>query len=352
MFSHTLCRLTKRGSLSLIEKTNLTLILNLNIADFLTSIYLLFIGSTAIKYSGVYCKFYLAWRTSLQCTIIGSIAVLSAEASLLVLTLMTTQRLYSACHPFNNGIGMRWIAMGIVVVWILSILTAIMPSLLPQVFYERYWIASKYFNQPLVRPNVFDKFFLNLVYLTQSANFSSLASRVDQQKFLADNFPQLKVLGNFGYYSENAVCIPHLYPPVGDNGWLYPTIIVTFNMAIFVYVVIAYCIIYRVSTKNSNGTEKSLITHQLQKRIAKLVAVNFAVWFSIGILSYVQLGLAEEFPEVLYDVTGIVIFPLNSVINPLLYSDVFENFFFKIYKTLIGCIKPNKSGSSCVGAQA
>ena len=332
VFTYTLRKLTRRGKQPSITRANLILILNLNIADFLTSTYLLVIVSLNAKYSGIYCQVDLWWRTSSACNFMGSLAVLSAESSLLMLTLMTSQRLYTVLDPLRrNSIRLKWVFVRVASVWIFSAVLAMLPPLLPQTFIERYWVKSKYFDLPLVQIPVFKIFLKNLVYITQSSNSTALSATFDFRNFLDINYPQFRIVGEFGYYSKNGFCIPHFFVPEFDKGWFFPTLIVTINLIAFIYVAVAYIVIYKRSTRsNSNNNLNLNDMHVLQRRIAKLVVANFAVWLPIGVASYIRLGFDKELTDLLFVVTAVVLFPINSVMNPMLYSDIFVKTFRKV----------------------
>ena len=341
VFIYTLLRLAHQQSLSPIAKINYILIVNLNVADFLMSVYLLFIGAKIAEYSGSYCHVDLAWRTSFACNFMGTFSMFSAEASLLILVLMTSCRLYTVYFPFDHSPRVRYVVAGIITVWILSVLIAVIPFTLPDIFVERYWVESKYFNDALVRLPAFEAFFQKLVFITQPANTTALNPGFDIESFLINNYPQFIIMGKIDYYNENGVCIPHFYVPLEDNGSFYPTIVVTINMIAFIYVGIAYYKIFRISVASRRKTNQR--THStvrvLQKRIAKLVVVNFVIWFPICLASYIQLGIETEFSGALFVITAVVLFPLNSVINPLLYSDVFVKVYRKLRKLIKSCEK-------------
>ena len=57
------------------------IILNISIADMIMGIYLLSIAGYSAYYSGYYGQIDFKWRSSLRCSLIGSLAVLSNEAS-------------------------------------------------------------------------------------------------------------------------------------------------------------------------------------------------------------------------------------------------------------------------------
>jgi len=50
----------------------------------------------------------------------------------------------------------------------------------------------------------------------------------------------------FGYYSAHGTCLPRLFPdPASEKSWSYSLFIAITNFSCFVYMVVAYAVIYR-----------------------------------------------------------------------------------------------------------
>ena len=68
----------------------------------------------------------------------------------------------------------------------------------------------------------------------------------------------------------------------------------------------------------------SLFVAGMQWKIFRLIATDFACWVPISILSFLSISgvtLSEE----AHVVSAVVLLPINSALNPLLYSDVFSH---------------------------
>ena len=107
------------------------------------SIYLLVIAVFSSVYSGYYGQVNYEWRSSLRCSILGSLAVVSSEASCLLMVLLTACRLYSICRPFSflSTSTFRY-KISIIFVLLLSFTLAFLP-VLHQTFY--YFFQSVQF---------------------------------------------------------------------------------------------------------------------------------------------------------------------------------------------------------------
>ena len=69
------------------------IVLNISIADFIMGIYLITIASYDVSFSGFYGEVDREWRSSLKCSIIGSLAVISSETSCFLMVVLTGFRL-------------------------------------------------------------------------------------------------------------------------------------------------------------------------------------------------------------------------------------------------------------------
>jgi len=67
----------------------------------------------------------------------------------------------------------------------------------------------------------------------------------------------------------------------------------------------------------------------IQRKIYRLLVTDFCCWVPISILVFVNFS-GIRLPELVYAISAIVLLPINSALNPILYSDMFEKFLGKI----------------------
>ena len=92
----------KTGDLTGLLRCQHVIILSISIADFIMGIYLLTIVVSSQKYSGIYKSVDVEWRTSLSCSIVGSLAVVSSEASCFLMVVLSIQRLHTLSKVFAS----------------------------------------------------------------------------------------------------------------------------------------------------------------------------------------------------------------------------------------------------------
>ena len=74
---------------------NHVLIVNLACADLLMGVYMLILSIMDAIYSGVYCLESVEWLYSYTCIMLGTLVVLSSQASVLTLVVLSTARLHT-----------------------------------------------------------------------------------------------------------------------------------------------------------------------------------------------------------------------------------------------------------------
>ena len=67
----------------------------------------------------------------------------------------------------------------------------------------------------------------------------------------------------------------------------------------------------------------------MQRKIYRLLATDFCCWVPITVMAFVNFSIAR-LPDIAYVISAIVLLPINSALNPVLYSDVFDKLFLKV----------------------
>ena len=147
--------------------------------------------------------------------------------------------------------------------------------------------------------------------------FNSDEVRVKYQNINID------VKKKFGFYSSSAVCLPDFYSNNSMASY-FSFFLMIFNLLLitcisFGYVLIFYKIRSKKMSNSSNNTsekEKSMLF-----RIFLIVATDIACWLPIILLTFANF-YKYEIPEIVYSLTSIVFLPINSLLNPILYSRI------------------------------
>ena len=317
------------------------IILNISIADFIMGIYLLSIAAYNASFSGFYGVMDREWRSSLNCSIIGSLVVISSQASCFLMVVLTAFRLINIVKAIESltSSSRRWIVC-IVMAWAFSFILSAVPlfSMTSSYFMHRFSISSAFYTGTL-NSSQLTEFACRVATLTNTTiayNDNELESALEfVQSGVLENFSVVL----FGYYGQTSICMPRFYVTYGDTSWEYTTFIITVNFLSFVFIAFGYIWIVRHSSKSSASVQQAknnrpnTHTAKMQRRVARIIATDFFCWIPICIMAYVRLGV--EFSDIVYQISAVLLLPINSALNPFLFTslpDKLVGFFRRQYE--------------------
>ena len=251
------------------NKIHSFLLTNLAISDLLMGIYLLIIAVKDVQWQGEYFKHDINWRSGVTCALTGVLSMLSSEVSVLMLTLITTDRLICIVFPFKMRRMNRGNAYIIVaVIWIFGTLLSVIPMFGLDYFY-------------------------------------------DDKRYV-------------GFYGKSAVCLPLQLSSDRQAGWEYAVgIFIALNFASFVYILTAYIVMFfsvRNVAKNIRSTHISRES-QMARRMAFIILTDFLCWMPVIVIGMLSLiGKFHDPEKQAYVWIAVFVLPVNSSINPILYT--------------------------------
>ena len=311
------------------------IIVSISSADFLMGVYLLAIASYSAVYSGYYGEVDHEWRTSTRCSIIGSLALISSEASCFLMTILTAFRLYTVYNPLTSmrTSTLPW-KIGICLSWLAAFLLSVIPILTQNV---EYFVHSVYFPTKFNRNGIWNKTsfqkFVKRFGAYSGRNVSDINKNLNlSYSFLKDYFPENFPLKLFGYYGETSVCLPRFFIARGENAWEFTLFMITINFLCFAVISVGYILILFRSTKTSRNLRSTKSKTQesvMQQRVARLITTNCFCWIPICTMVYLRVS-GVEFSKVVYQVSAVFLLPINSALNPFFYSRLPEKLMKKL----------------------
>ncbi|CAH2315530.1 relaxin receptor 1-like [Pelobates cultripes] len=246
-------------------------------ADFLMGFYLFCLGAFDIKFQGEYNKHAQIWMESWGCKLVGSMAMLSSEVSVMLLTYMTLEKYFCIVFPFSHfrvGRGQT-----------LCILTAI-------------WGVG---------------FFITII-----------------------PFLSYETFGNF--YGRNGVCFPLQSDSTEKSGARGYSIgiFLGLNLLAFITIVFSYSsMFYSIHNTGTKTAERSVLSREvtIAKRFFFIVFTDALCWIPIFLLKAVSLTEAD-IPGTITSWVVIFILPINSALNPILYTLTTSSFQEKVKQCL------------------
>ncbi|MEL6740588.1 MAG: 7 transmembrane receptor [Planctomycetota bacterium] len=316
-------------------------LINLSVSDSIFAFVLLVIGAKSEQFSGRYCASDLEWRTSAWCGTVGTLTLVSSQTSINLLVLMTAVRVYVTYKPFMaKRLSVKVIYVCSALAWLVSLIIALLPIPLHETF-----IHSVY-----VEPNPFlaDQY-LSVSDLDSYINRSSVILSRSQRdappaRGIADlgswyfgteqgrsEFPRrhVTVRGSFGYYSSSPVCFPNFYAH-GSTTADYSIAIVCYNLTCLLLISAGYALIFRMADRSraSLGVADTQ-SSKTMKHIAYIIFTNIICWLPIIIMSFMSYN-GFKLPEIAHTLSTIVFLPINSFLNPVIYSRIDQPIRHKI----------------------
>ncbi|XP_002042897.2 relaxin receptor 2 [Drosophila sechellia] len=231
-------------------------------SDFLMGIYLTLIACADISFRGEYIKYEETWRHSGICAFAGFLSTFSCQSSTLLLTLVTWDRLMSVTRPLKpRDTEKVRIVLRLLLLWGISFGLAAAP-LLPNPYFGNH------------------------------------------------------------FYGNNGVCLSlHIHDPYA-KGWEYSALLfILVNTLSLVFILFSYIRMLQ-AIRDSGGGMRS--THSgrenvVATRFAIIVTTDCACWLPIIVVKVAALSGCEISPD-LYAWLAVLVLPVNSALNPVLYT--------------------------------
>nr|XP_026695443.1 relaxin receptor 1-like [Ciona intestinalis] len=331
----------KSWHLEPLKKAFTFFIFNIAVSDLFMSVYLLGISIKGVQYSGRYCYHDVEWRCSVACSILGAFSIISSTVSALLLALMATFRLVSVYNPIKMGsVKTTTFVMPVVFIWILGLVLAFLPlvPLNSGYFVNSVWLRNYFFpKQEITKLELLG--LVHRVPLFMSNASTSQMNWFQSKNFILQYFPVMQIQGEYGYFGESSVCLPDLFLKVGSNAWEYSAFLLTLNFTLFLYMFCSYMAIIKRSRRMKSENKKN---KKMQTTVALLVFTNFCCVVPISIISYITLA-GVSYNPVLYKVSAGFLLPINSSVDPIIYSNEVVNAAKKIYNHLRKTVRDIRS---------
>ena len=284
-----MARLREKTANNITAKQSL-FVANLAISDCLMGVYMLILASADVYYGNEYFLYSDSWRSGNVCKLASFLGLLSSEASVFFITVISVDRFVSLLFPFSR-IQIRSKAAKVLVslVWVFSLALGIIPTLYAGPESDLYDLSDVCIGLPLI---------------TRPASFQIESS----------------IFG--GGKSGNTFDVP--IPRDSKPAWIFSIgIFLGLNLVCFLVILICYIAIFayiQQSRKQVQRTANADEEIKIAMKMAAIVGTDFICWFPViimGILS--QTGLAV-IPLEMYTWSVVFILPINSSLNPYLYT--------------------------------
>ncbi len=262
------------------------LITNLAVSDFFMGVYMIILASADIHYGDDYFIYSDQWRNGITCRIAGFLSLFSSETSVFLLTIISVDRLICGVFPFSKARFTPKSAKIIgCVIWTISFILSLVPIILAGPESDFYDLSDVCIGLPLI---------------TRPSSFNLKASGID-----AD--------------------ISFDLPVVEDSkpAW-YFSIIIFLGVNLFCFLLISFCYVtvFVVLKQSSSRVGKKNREEELRLALRMLLIVgsDFLCWVPVIFMGILSQTETVVIPLQAYTWCVVFILPINSSINPYLYT--------------------------------
>ncbi|XP_028417161.1 G-protein coupled receptor GRL101-like [Dendronephthya gigantea] len=259
-------------------------ICSLSFSDMLMGVYLAGIINQQIATKGEYYKHDYSWRSGILCKIFGIISVISSEVSVFTLVFIAYDRFLHIVHAMEfRKIGYRTAVFLLFSTWACCTVIAVLPAMIDSYFYDN--------------------------------------------------------LRREGFYGTNSICMPLQLPGEDTIAWEYCLAVFgALNFIAAIYLIVSYCQMFYSSyssAKESKNNTRLGVHTTMAKRFAAVVFTDVCCWVPIAMLLLLSLVRAiNDGGNELYMWFSICVIPINSAINPILYTLSTPLFWEKVKATI------------------
>ena len=310
--------------------TNAFLVMLISIGDLMVGLYLLAVSMADYAYSDDYCINEHKWLGSSQCSLMGVFSTIGSQISLFSMTALSLYRAHSLSRISAPGDVTLKYKIKMILTAMLITFPSIGIAVIPQIpSFEDYFINGLYYpNNPLF-VGVPDKAQHVRTIQEYHGRVSSKDVPWDTLRILvADMFTRDNntVIGeNQGFYSNDGVCLFKYFVDENDPQKVYSLAVLMVNSVCFLIITTCYItvnIITMASRRASSSSNDS--SRRLQQKITIIVFTDFVCWIPFILTCLLHFAGVFDATEY-YGFFSIIVLPLNSVINPIIYDGALVN---------------------------
>ena len=339
--------------------------------DFLIGVYLVGISIyDSFLFGHDFCAQQIKWFTGSGCAVLGIISTVGSQLSLFTMTILSIDRMTGIVRnstrmtppaPVNRKGILKavYLTCGATVV---SSAIALIP-LAP--FLQDYFVQGMHYDTD---PNY--KLFIgfpdkarhiralqayhNTTNITADTSWREIGQKVDEmysQTYGTMNRTAVHFYGNdgiclFKYFvrrddpRRSRETLQDFTDIIDHKGDAMMWLILIMNLSCFIVITVCYVIINiltRRSSERSGATQNESVIKQnmaIQKKITAIIATDFVCWVPFSIICALH-NLKGIDATGWYVNFSMVVLPINSVINPLLYDNTVRDFLMQKFKGMI-----------------
>ena len=321
-----------RTSSALIDKVLITLI---SFGDWLVGCYLFVLAVTDAYYGSNFCSQQIQWLLSSYCSILGVVSTFGSQISLFSMTILSFTRLFriskglSVPGAVNKG---SYVIVSFIVFFItgVSITIAVIPIIphfedtfvnalhFPNINFLRGFVTKKSLKPTL------ESYYGRITLQVSNLSWNSVRSMINGMFTKIHGGVSHRTLG---FYGNDPVCLFKFFVSPDEPQSTFSWSLLSTNFVCFGVITMSYLIVFVItsasSLSRSQGVTGDMVrsrNNRLQRKISIIILTDFLCWVPFVIICFLHtIQRIDASPW--YALLSILILPVNSVINPLLYDN-------------------------------
>ena len=314
----------------------------ISIGDFCIGVYLLLLAYHHWEYDYSYCRKKYEWFSSLSCNALGVLSTFGSQISLFSMTIMSVLRARNLSRSLSFRFTRRLLVVYIILA-IAVIATSIAIAVAPLLdIYEDYFINGQVYQGTQERQiflyglqtkrdliSTIDAHYGSSIYKKLQTSGDTVRWSEVRRLFkgmftnIWSSNSQSEVKGiqsaKVGFYGSGPACIFKFFVTKQDPQHVFSIAILSVNLACFFIITVSYMRILQLSVMSNKAVgRKNENSVLLQTKVSMIILSDALCWIPFIIFAFLHFQEIEN-AEKHYVLFSVILLPVNSVVNPIIY---------------------------------
>ena len=344
---------------------NKLLVIYIGIGDFLIGGYLVSIAVTdSFIYGDEYCSRRFEWLSSRNCSLLGVMSTFGSFLSLFSLSILSIIRalklVYGDLHqrPESRDISRKDYIKIVALMISITAVVATISSLSLLGVLEDFFVNGLVYDESvkIFHGQIGKSKHLKVIqsYYGRSRNRTLSWKQIKRLvgSMFSNDYGNLEgKVSRVDFFGNDGVCLFKFFVTPDDPQKVFTIVVLAISIFCFAVVSTAYITINVISIKSSktilasSGPTANVIkkrNQKLQKKIATIIITDFLCWIPFVLVCFLHYFRVLD-ATAQYGLFSIIILPINSIINPFLYSELMQDFASRIWSRMKSFVKQTLS---------
>ena len=290
------------------------------------------VATFALQTKESYCSQDETWRSSSYCQILGMIFSIASHGSLNAIALMSVVRCIN-CVSLHNRTKPRAVIIASTVLIAITLMNAVIP-ILPFAKVQDMFRTEAFFrnsvDNPFITSNHVDMARLNKMHKTYFSYDTDIYTTVKNLNNITTKTTIFDI-EEIGYYGNTPLCVHNVFKEQ-QSYLIYKLFYLSVLSLLLIIVTLTYLIIVRkqllsrreVGDIGGEMNRQNAATPSLTVKVSLMIGSQLASWLTfIGTAVYFQI-VTDVPSSQLFEIIALVVLPINSVLNPIFYSELYK----------------------------